>query len=96
MQVQPQTAAAMRIEGDLMETDLNIRAGMTYLRDALALFGRLDYALAGYNAGSDRVAASLRSRGRIPDIPQTKTYIRMIFSAYAALSAPAGLAALTP
>jgi soluble lytic murein transglycosylase-like protein len=54
------------------DTNDNIRAGVRYYRQMLDRFGSRDLALAAYNAGPSRVDEA----GGVPDIPETKEYIR--------------------
>jgi hypothetical protein len=53
----------------------NMRAGARYLRQQLDRFGRVDLALAAYNAGPERRSLSL---GSIPAIPETRNYVKAI------------------
>ena len=55
----------------------NLRGGARYLRNQLVRFRRFDLALAAYNAGPERRA--LRE-GRIPDITETKAYVRSVLN----------------
>lgn len=60
MQLMPDTASwvAARLgtpTGDLTDPETNLRLGTTYLRYLIGRFGRLDLALAAYNAGPGRV-----------------------------------------
>ncbi len=52
-------------------------AGARYLREQLDRFGRIDLALAAYNAGPERRALLY---GRIPAIPETQHYVRTILT----------------
>lgn len=49
----------------------NLRGGARYLREQLTAFGRVDLALAAYNAGPGRV----RSRWAVPRIAETRDYV---------------------
>lgn len=86
MQIMPGTA---RLLGLALPFDpiANMRAGARYLRQQLDRFGRVDLALAAYNAGPER--RSLRD-GYIPTIPQTLDYVRIIQKNWARLS-PTGV-----
>ncbi len=67
----------------------NVAGGCRYLTSLRKRFGRLDLVLAAYNAGPGRVA---RLR-RVPDIEETKRYVRRVASLHTKLSAEArGLA----
>lgn len=60
----------------LMQPEINLRAGATFLRDLLLMFpSRLDLALAAYNAGPGAVQ---RAGNRIPNYPETQNYVRVV------------------
>lgn len=84
MQIMPGTA---RLLGLSLPFDAlaNMRAGARYLKQQLDRFGRVDLALAAYNAGPDR--KSLRA-GYIPRIPETINYVSTITTNWARLSDP--------
>ena len=72
---------------DLYDPEINIRYGTLYLKDVLARFnGRVDYALAGYNAGPHRVKRwtgmdmSIDPEVFIEDIPfdETRAYVKLV------------------
>lgn len=71
-QLMPGTADAMGVARPF-DPMSNLRGGARYLRDQLIRFRRIDLALAAYNAGPERRALS---EGRIPDISETKAYVR--------------------
>jgi hypothetical protein len=72
--VRPQDGASL--EERLMQPEINLRAGATFLRDLLLMFpGRLDLALAAYNAGPGAVQ---RAGHRIPAYPETQNYVRVV------------------
>lgn len=75
MQIMPGTARLLGLRSPF-EPFANLRAGARYLRQQLDRFGRVDLALAAYNAGPDR--ASLRA-GFVPRIPETMNYVATIF-----------------
>lgn len=56
----------------------NLRGGALYLRQQLNEFGRIDLALAAYNAGPGRV----RSRRAVPRISETVNYVSSITRAW--------------
>ncbi|WP_228244172.1 lytic transglycosylase domain-containing protein [Porphyrobacter sp. GA68] len=56
----------------------NLRGGAKYLREQLDEFGRVDLALAAYNAGPGRV----RQRRAVPRILETLNYVATITSAW--------------
>ena len=72
---------------DLYNPEINIRYGTRYLKDVLGRFnGRVDYALAGYNAGPHRVKRwtgmdmSIDPEIFIEDIPfdETRAYVKLV------------------
>lgn len=72
--VQPQ--AGFSLEERLMQPEVNLRAGATFLRDLLLMFPeRLDLVLAAYNAGPGAVQ---RAGHRIPNYPETQNYVRVV------------------
>lgn len=84
MQLMPGTAQRYGVrpsEGSsvqerLMQPEINLRAGATFLRDLLLMFpGRLDLALAAYNAGPGAVQ---RAGHQIPNYPETQNYVRVV------------------
>lgn len=81
MQIMPGTARSLGLATPF-DTLLNMRAGARYLRQQLDRFGRVDLALAAYNAGPER--RSLR-RGFVPAIPETLNYVRTITTNWARL-----------
>jgi soluble lytic murein transglycosylase len=72
---------------DLYNPEINIRYGTHYLKEVMDRFGgRLDYALASYNAGPHRVKAwtgmdiTLDSEEFIEEIPftETRNYVKLV------------------
>jgi soluble lytic murein transglycosylase len=72
---------------DLYDPEINIRYGTRYLKDVLGSFGgRVDYALASYNAGPHRVKRwtgmdlSIPSEVFIEEIPfeETRNYVKLV------------------
>jgi hypothetical protein len=59
--------------------EVSVRTGARYLRQMYNKFGRLDLALAAYNAGPRRV---IRAGNRIPKIAETQIYVRNITALY--------------
>lgn len=71
MQLMPQTARRYGVNPWVVQA--NVDAGVRYLRDLIQLFGGdLRLALAGYNAGEQRV---IRSGYRVPAIAETRSYV---------------------
>ncbi len=78
MQLIPETAERFGVK-DPWNKEENLRGGMAYLRWLLAFFnGNVELALAGYNAGENRV---MEYNG-IPPFAETKAYVRRIISDY--------------
>jgi hypothetical protein len=82
MQIMPGTASQLGL-ADPFNSLANMRAGARYLRTQLDRFGRVDLALAAYNAGPHR--RSLKE-GRLPMIAETLNYVRTIMTNWARLS----------
>lgn len=74
MQIMPGTANQLGLATPFDPT-ANLRAGARYLRMQLDRFGRVELALAAYNAGPHR--RSLKA-GRLPPISETLNYVRTI------------------
>lgn len=80
MQLMPGTAARYGVTNPY-DVAQNISAGTRYLRDLLKMFnGRVDLALAGYNAGEGAV---MKYGNRIPPYNETQNYVRLIIARYA-------------
>ncbi len=97
MQIMPATAQRYGVNGDakvtlakkLTDPGTNVRTGTRYLRDLMAMFkGRLDLALAAYNAGEGAVQ---RAGNRIPNFPETQNYVKTVMQLYEVLKPPAML-----
>ncbi len=81
MQVMPSNFASLGID-DPYDPRENIMGGSKYLARMLATFNNdLDLALAAYNAGPGAVSSA---GWRIPDIPETQSYVRRVRSVYVA------------
>ena len=94
MQIMPATGQTIAREqrrryqhADLYDPDVNVRFGTHYFRKVLDIFGgRIDYALAGYNAGPHRVRAWTRTESSadpeefIEEIPftETRNYVKLV------------------
>jgi soluble lytic murein transglycosylase-like protein len=98
MQVMPATARRygvvpdrkVSVETKLAEPRTNIRAGSLYLRYLIDLYpGRLDLALAAYNAGEGAVQ---RAGKQIPNYRETQDYVKTVMQLYAMLKPPSMLA----
>ena len=93
MQLMPATAERYGVSGDsqtlgkkLTDPRTNIRAGTRYLRYLLDLFpGRLELALAAYNAGEGAVQ---RAGNKVPNYRETQNYVRTVMQLYSMLKPP--------
>ncbi len=80
MQLMPATASEVNV-ADPFNPRQNINGGTRYLRKMLDLFnGSIPLSLAAYNAGPTRVT----EHGAIPNIPETKKYVRKVMKLYQA------------
>lgn len=82
MQIMPDTANLLGLINPF-DPLANMRAGARYLRQQLDRFGRVDLALAAYNAGPERRSLAA---GYVPAIPETRTYVRTITTNWARLA----------
>lgn len=79
MQLMPATAARFGVT-NAYDPAQNIQAGTRYLKFLLDLFdGRVDLALAGYNAGEGAVK---KYGNRVPPYAETQNYVRVIGTRY--------------
>ena len=79
MQLMPGTARRFGVSRSFDPAE-NIRGGTQYLKELLTMFdGRVDLALASYNAGEGRV---LDYGNRVPPFKETREYVRRISSRY--------------
>ncbi|MBC5782430.1 lytic transglycosylase domain-containing protein [Ramlibacter sp. USB13] len=95
MQIMPATAERYGVRGDgktpvarkLVDPRTNVRTGTRYLRDLIRMFpGRLELALAAYNAGEGAVQ---RAGNRIPNYRETQNYVKTVMQLYGMLKPPA-------
>jgi len=78
MQLTPDTASLFNVR-DPYDAEENVRAGTRYLRQLLDRFaGRVELALAGYNAGPGAVE---KHRG-IPPYAETRGYVQQVMALY--------------
>ena len=94
MQIMPDTARRfgvdtdkkMVIEKKLADPKINVKTGSRYLRLLLNMFpGRLDLALASYNAGEGAVQ---RAGNQIPNYKETQNYVKTVMGLYFGLKPP--------
>jgi len=79
MQLMPGTAARYGVSNPY-DVAQNIKGGTRYLKDLLQMFnGRVDLALAGYNAGEGAV---MKYGNTIPPYDETRNYVRLILKRY--------------
>jgi soluble lytic murein transglycosylase-like protein len=79
MQLMPGTAARYGVTNPY-DVAQNIKGGTRYLKDLLTMFnGRVDLALAGYNAGEGAV---MKYGYTIPPYDETRSYVRLILKRY--------------
>jgi soluble lytic murein transglycosylase-like protein len=80
MQLMPGTAARYGVTNPY-DVAQNISGGTRYLKDLLKMFnGRVDLALAGYNAGEGAV---MKYGYTIPPYNETQNYVKLIIKRYA-------------
>jgi soluble lytic murein transglycosylase-like protein len=94
MQIMPATGERYGVTADpkatvskkLADPRTNIHTGARYLRYLLDLFpGRLELALAAYNAGEGAVQ---RAGNKIPNYPETQNYVKTVMQLYTMLKPP--------
>jgi hypothetical protein len=94
MQLMPATAERYGVTGDrkiplekkLTDPRTNIKTGVRYLRYLIDLFpGRLDLALAAYNAGEGAVQ---RAGNKVPNYRETQNYVKTVMQLYTLLKPP--------
>jgi soluble lytic murein transglycosylase-like protein len=85
MQITPETASRYATPADaarLIEPRINIHTGARMLADLMRRFGRIDTALAAWNAGEGAVR---RAGNRVPDIDETQAHVHLVLELYWAL-----------
>ena len=79
MQLMPGTAARYGVTNPY-DVAQSIKGGTRYLKDLLKMFnGRVDLALAGYNAGEGAV---MKFGNTVPPYNETRNYVRLILKRY--------------
>jgi soluble lytic murein transglycosylase-like protein len=85
MQLMPGTAARYGVSNPY-DIAQNISGGTRYLKDLLTMFnGRIDLALAGYNAGENAV---IKYGYTIPPYDETRNYVKLIIKRYGRVTTP--------
>ncbi len=85
MQLMPGTAARYGVSNPY-DIAQNISGGTRYLKDLLTMFnGRVDLALAGYNAGENAV---IKYGYTVPPYDETRNYVKLIIKRYGRVGAP--------
>jgi soluble lytic murein transglycosylase-like protein len=93
MQFMPGTARRFGVRSVLDPAE-NIRGGTRYLKELLTMFrGRVDLALASYNAGEGRV---ISYGNKVPPFQETQNYVKRINQRYKKGSYPKKGAAKSP
>ena len=85
MQITPETGARYASAADaqrLLDPQVNILTGARMLADLIKRFGRIDAALAAWNAGEGAVR---RAGGRVPAIDETQAHVHLVLELYWAL-----------
>ena len=85
MQLMPGTAARYGVTNPY-DVAQSIMGGTRYLKDLLQMFnGRIDLALAGYNAGENAV---IKHGYAVPPYQETRNYVRLIIARYGKRQTP--------
>ncbi len=66
----------------MLDPRVNVLTGARMLADLIKRFGRIDAALAAWNAGEGTVR---RAGGRVPDIDETQAHVQLVLELYWAL-----------
>ena len=83
MQLMPDTAWMLGVE-DPWNPEENIEGGVRYFAQQMDKYGRIEYALAAYNAGPGAVD----KWGGVPPYPETVEYVNTIMGRYRAETEP--------
>ncbi|MBI5257274.1 MAG: lytic transglycosylase domain-containing protein [Burkholderiales bacterium] len=87
MQITPETAeryadarhAQLPLDERLLDPRANIHTGARMLADLIRRFGRIDVALAAWNAGEGTVR---RHGGKVPPIDETRAHVHLVLELY--------------
>lgn len=90
MQITPETADRYASRADagrpaaqrLLDARTNLRTGARMLADLIRRFGRIDIALAAWNAGEGNVR---RHGGKMPPFDETRSHVHLVLELYWAL-----------
>lgn len=90
MQITPQTADRYAVGAEakrpaaerLLDERTNVRTGARMLADLTRRYGRIDVALAAWNAGEGTVR---RAGGKMPPIDETRAHVHLVLELYWAL-----------
>lgn len=102
MQIMPDTARSMGLQGDarmsveqkLADPATNVRLGARYLKFLLNKYpGRVDLAVAAYNAGFGAVNRYGRT---VPPFAETQNYVRTVLAIYQTMKPAGSMAAWQP
>ena len=93
LQIMPRTAASVGLRGNhqamrrqLLDPQTNVLTGARLMRQLIDMFeGKLDVALAAYNAGVGNV---LKAGGRVPPNRETPDFVRKVLDRYNLLRGP--------
>ena len=88
MQLMPATARRLGVT-DIYDPQQNIEGGVKYMRILLDMFGDVNLALAGYNAGEGAV---IKYGYQIPPYNETRDYVRRISARYRSIAVRSGSA----
>lgn len=69
-------------DANLLDPRTNVQIGARMLADLIKRFGRIDAALAAWNAGEGTVR---RAGGKMPDIEETQAHVHLVLELYWAL-----------
>ncbi len=88
MQLMPETAAILGVK-NAFDPRQNVQGGISYLAEQLKTFGRVDLALAAYNAGPE----SVRKYRGLPPYVETIMYVQKVMKTYSDLKAASNMMA---
>jgi soluble lytic murein transglycosylase-like protein len=83
MQLMPGTARMLGVH-NAFSPEHNIKGGVAYLANLLRRYGKLEYALAAYNAGD----VPVQRHGGVPPYSETQDYVRRVLQMKKQYTAP--------